>query len=74
MSKTNVPLQYGLIRFSAWGMALQSASTNSFPHAEDEVLAGCIVGADSPTQAVIYVCAQCQHAQQQWISEHPNPK
>ena len=72
MTKTSVPIAYGLIRLNAWGKALHTASSNSFPHAEDSVLGGCIV--DTPTQAVIYVCPQCQTARQKWESEHPAPK
>ncbi len=53
MTKTNVPIRYGLMGHSDWGLALQAASTNSFPHAVDQVLGGCIVGGDSPRQAVI---------------------
>jgi hypothetical protein len=74
MTKTNVPIRYGLMGYSQWALAFQAASTNNFPHADDEVLGGCLVGSDSPTQAVIYVCAQCLRAQEQWISEHPSPK
>ena len=74
MTKTNVPIQYGMIGYSQWALAFKAASTNSFPHAEDQVMGGCMVGSDSPRQAVIYVCAQCLRAQEQWISEHPIPK
>ena len=74
MTKAHVPIRYGLIRFNTWGLALRAASTNNFPHAEDEILGGCIVAPNSPTRAVIYVCAKCVQAQEQWISEHPRPK
>src|ERR1041385_5691103 len=60
MSQTNVPIRNGLIRFSEWGKAFQNASSNGFPHAQEELLAGCIVGPDSPTQAVIYLCKECR--------------
>jgi len=72
MAKTNVPIEYGLIRLSEWGRALKTASSNSFPHAEVDVLGGCIV--DTPTRAVIYVCGQCQGARQKWESENPPPQ
>jgi hypothetical protein len=74
MMKTNVPIQYGLIGYSDWALMLQAASTNSFPHARGDVPGGCIVGHNSPRQALIYVCPQCLKAQEQWISKHPTPK
>src|SRR5437879_721996 len=72
MTKKVVQIRYGLFRLNSWGLALQAASTNAFPHAEEEVLGGCIV--ESPTQATIYVCSQCQLARQRWESEHPKPR
>ena len=73
MTKTNVPITYGLIRLNEWGKALYTASSNNFPHASEDVLAGCLVGDDSPSQATIYVCSQCQEARKQWVSENPSP-
>jgi hypothetical protein len=67
MTKTNVPIVYGLIRLNQYGQARQAISTNSFPHADDCVLGGCIVG--TPTQAVVYVCSDCQKALQKWENE-----
>jgi hypothetical protein len=72
MTKKKVQIQYGLFRLNAWGLALQAASTNGFPHAEEEVLGGCVLG--TATQAVIYVCPQCQLARRQWESAHPKPR
>jgi hypothetical protein len=68
MAKTNVPIVYGLIRLNEYGRARQVLSTNSFPHAEECVLGGCIL--DTPTQAVIYVCSDCQRALHKWENEH----
>lgn len=68
MTKTNVPVVYGLVRLNAWGRALEAATTNNFPHAEEVVLGGCIV--DTPTQAIIYICLNCQAARQRWQAEH----
>jgi hypothetical protein len=73
MLKTNVPITYGLIRLNDWGKAVALASSNSFPNAEVEVLAGCIIDSGSPTQAVIYVCPECRSARQKWESDHPPP-
>lgn len=64
MIKTKVPIEYGLMRLNEYGRARQAASTNSFPHAQECVLGGCIVG--TATQAVIYVCPDCQKALQNW--------
>lgn len=72
MAKTNVPIVYGLYAVNEWGRALEAARTNSFPNAEEDVNAGCIVG--KATQAIIYVCPECQAARQRWISEHPKPR
>lgn len=71
MTKTNVPVEYGLIRPNDWGKARLAAGSNSFPNAAACVLAGCIV--ESPTQALIYVCSPCSQAQQKWESKHPWP-
>jgi hypothetical protein len=72
MAKTNVPISYGLIRLNEYGLARQAASTNNFPHADQCVLGGCIVG--TPTQAVIYVCPECQKAQKEWEARHGSHK
>jgi predicted RNA-binding Zn-ribbon protein involved in translation (DUF1610 family) len=73
MVKTNVPIEYGLVRLNEYGRARQAASTNSFPHAQECTLAGCIVG--TATQAVIYVCPDCQKALQKWeVAGRENPK
>jgi hypothetical protein len=72
MTKTNVPIVYGLFAFNAWGSALESASTTNFPNAEEVVNAGCIVG--KVKQATVYVCTECQLARKRWISEHPKPR
>ena len=72
MTKTNVPIVYGLIRLNEWGRALEVASSNSFPHAEECVLGGCIVY--TPTQAVIYICSDCQRARKRLESDHVNPR
>jgi hypothetical protein len=71
MTKTNVPIAYGLIRLNAWGKALEAARTDTFPHAADELLGGCIV--DDTTNAIIYVCPVCLTARSRWELEHPHP-
>jgi hypothetical protein len=69
MTRASVPIEYGLVRLNEWGKQLQTASTNSFPHAQESVLAGCIV--ENATQAVIYACPTCQEARKKWEAEHP---
>ena len=64
MVKTNVPIDYGLIRLNEYGRARQAASTNTFPHAQERVLGGCVEGV--ATQALIYLCPDCQKALQRW--------
>ena len=71
MTKTNVPIIYGLFRRNAWGKAREAARTNTFPHAADEALGGCIL--DDPTNAIIYVCPACLTAKSRWELEHPRP-
>ena len=72
MAKTKVPIEYGLIRLNEYGRARQAASTNSFPHAQECVLGGCIVG--TTKEAVIYVCSDCQKALQQWEASRDDHK
>ena len=68
MTKTNVPIVYGLVRLTVGDKALEATTTNNFPHAKEVVLGGCIV--DTPTQAVIYICRDCQAVRRQWEAEH----
>ena len=72
MVKTNVPIDYGLIRLNDYGRARQTASINTFPHAQKRVLGGCVVG--TATQATIYVCPDCQKASQKWEVARESPK
>ena len=62
MTKTNVPIVYGLFALNKWGIALEAASTNSFPNAKKIVEGGCIV--EKTREATIYVCPQCQLARE----------
>jgi hypothetical protein len=71
MAKTNVPIRYGLIGFNTWGKALEAARSNTFPHAAEEILGGCIVG--DPTNAIFFVCPICLTARSSWEVQHPHP-
>lgn len=72
MAKTNVPIVYGLIRLNEWGKALATASSNSFPNAEQCWLGGCII--EAPKEATIYICPECQQARRDWELKHPEPR
>ncbi len=74
MCKTNVPVTYGLVALNEYGKAFAAASSNNFPHAPDEFLGGCIVGRNSPTQAMIYVCSQCLAARMEWEAKRAMPR
>jgi hypothetical protein len=65
MTKTNVPIIYGLILPlppTDYSRALYAARTNNFPNADEVVGAGCSV--DTPTTAIIYICPKCEEARQ----------
>jgi len=66
MSKTTVPIEYGLLSFGERGRARYSASTNGFPHADEWVPGGCIERLFAPHRAVIYTCGACKTARQRW--------
>jgi hypothetical protein len=70
MSKTTVPLQYGLPAFDARDIARYPASTNAFPHAEEWVGGGCIRPLFPYHRAVIYTCDACKTARQQWEHDY----
>jgi hypothetical protein len=71
MTKTNVPIFYGLFRRNALQEARHAAQTNIFPHVADEILGGCIL--NDPTNAIIYVCPACLTVESRWELEHPHP-
>jgi hypothetical protein len=63
-----VPVRYGLIRFSA---ALSAARRREFRNARSFVLGGCLVHPDNPkTQSVRY-CPDCREAEAAWHAAHP---
>jgi hypothetical protein len=68
MSKTVVPIKYGLIQPSERSLARFAASTNSFPNADDWVWGGCCV--DSARQAVIYTCLECKRLRARWEADY----
>ncbi len=72
MTKTTVPIEYGLFRPTKWSEVLIAASANNFPHAEKFVLGGCIE--ETPTQAIVYSCKQCQTARSEWETAHQPPR
>jgi hypothetical protein len=56
-----VPIVYGLVRSSP---ATIKAREASFPHAETEVLGGCVVREDQFAQ--VKYCPECHKAKAQW--------
>ena len=70
MSKTTVPIHYGLPAFDERDVARHTESTNAFPHAEKSVGGGCIVPLFPSRRAVIYTCDACKIARQQWEHDY----
>jgi hypothetical protein len=68
MDKKKVQIIYGLMGATDFSLAYHAASTNSFPHADDVALGGCIV--DTPKFALIYSCPQCEQARKKWEIEY----
>lgn len=74
MTRTLVPIRYG---FPPWNKKIEArhdASKRDFPNADDHVAGGCVVERRNPTQAMIFVCPDCQRKAQQWDSEHPKAR
>lgn len=68
MTKSTVPIHYGLFRPDERAGARNAASANAFPHAVEWVGGGCVVG--SSKKAVIYTCAECESARQEWEARY----
>jgi hypothetical protein len=68
MTKTVVPVHYGLMTVTPRDGALNSASTNAFPHAEDFVNPECMVR--SQREALVYTCLECVRARRQWEANY----
>ncbi|HEY0455335.1 MAG TPA: hypothetical protein VGE41_03110 [Verrucomicrobiae bacterium] len=70
MSKTTVPIHYGLLSIGDHDSARDAVSTNAFPHAKEWVGGGCLVPMFPSRRAVIYTCAVCKIARQQWEHDY----
>jgi hypothetical protein len=70
MSKTTVPIFYGLPGISQRDTARYPASANSFPYADESVGGGCMVPLFASRRAVIYTCDACKAARQQWEHDY----
>jgi hypothetical protein len=68
MQKVMVPAHYGLMSVTQRGAAMYSASTNTFPHAEDSVNPGC--DPRGPREALIYNCSECVKVRHQWEADY----
>jgi hypothetical protein len=68
MSRSVVPVHYGLMKITPRDAALDSASTNAFPHAEDFVNPGCMVRGQR--EALVYTCPECVEARHKWEANY----
>ena len=68
MTKSTVPIYYGLIQPDERARARYAASTNAFPHALERVGGGCVV--ETHKRAVIYTCATCKTVRQHWEHDY----
>jgi hypothetical protein len=74
MTKTTVPLYYGLPAISQRDIARYPASTNSFPHAKEYASGGCIRPFFRSRRALIYTCDSCKTARQQWEHDYDSKR
>ena len=67
MEKKKVPIVYGMLGRSSYTRSFYNASTNLFPHAQDLVEGGCMVG--KARWAFVYSCPSCEKALLKWQAE-----
>jgi len=72
MTRTAVPIQYGMPPWNEKIKARDAASERGFPNARDRVEGGCVVERRNPRQAMIFVCPDCQRQAQMWDLKHKN--
>lgn len=72
MTRTSVPIMYGLPLWNEKTTARSKASAKLFPHAGDSLEGGCLVDSRNPKQAMVFVCPDCQGKSQRWDLEHQN--
>ncbi len=68
LQEEEVPVRYGLIRFSADYIA---AKNELFPNAKSFVLGGCIVSPTNAKTRNVKYCPQCRAAESAWREAHP---
>ena len=68
MTKTVVPIAYGLIVLDKTNRARWAASTNAFPNAQDWVAGGCCPG--PARKALIYTCPECKKLRARWEANY----
>lgn len=68
MTRTTVPIMYGLPLWNEKTTARSKASANLFPHAGDPPEGGCFVDPHNPKQAMVFVCPDCQRQAGAWNS------
>ena len=70
MTRTSVPIIYGLTTWTYDGKVRNEASKGAFPHADKSVSGGCVSNLTSPRRAIIYVCPDCKRAADEWQRKH----
>ena len=63
-----VPVRYGLIRFSSDYL---HAKNKSFPNAYSFVLGGCLIYPTNPKTRMVSYCPKCRQAERAWQESHP---
>ena len=68
MDKKPVRIVYGLMAATPYSIAYHTASTNSFPHADDVAGGGCVEGPEK--FVLLYSCPMCEQARKKWEIEY----
>src|SRR5512133_1956689 len=71
MTRTNVPITYGILIMNPRWESLEAARPTTFPHAPDRISAGCIPGRE--TNAIVYLCPACVTARNTWEKDPSHP-
>jgi hypothetical protein len=71
MRQGNVPINYGLVMFSASGLQYNKARASLFPNCDDAVLGGCVVGSAQTKQKNI--CRTCNATRDAWRLSQTKP-
>ncbi len=70
MKRKSVPVVYGLIHGNVLGP--MEVRLNRFPHAQEWGGGGCVImNGKYRVKQWLYVCPECQKAEQEWLNENP---